>query len=293
MIFLFLPSKSLRQGGISPPAQRSTRKDYISQRAKRKNHKKKKDSISQQSQRRTMEKDYISQQALRRTTVALGARSVSDGAVAGRAAEGRTDGREGALRFEWLRARFFGSPEKPPAGDSAMPSGGDQSPPPPPPPPPPVTAASEEEEVDDDANGEAEDGVQPSRSPAPQLQQRFDELCSRLNMDETARAEAWDSYRAMRESYTLEVCPGLVAEGSGVRSPNLPGPPRGTAAPKQNPGSRGAGESSLHTHVPPPPGARPILPAPRASAWGARSERGEAEGGLGGLSVSPSPHIHP
>ncbi|XP_049642015.1 retinoblastoma-like protein 2 isoform X1 [Suncus etruscus] len=85
-----------------------------------------------------------------------------------------------------------------------MPSGGDQSPPPPPPPPPPVAAASEEEEEDDDANGEAEDSGQPSRSPAPQLQQRFDELCSRLNMDETARAEAWDSYRAMRESYTLE-----------------------------------------------------------------------------------------
>uniref|UniRef100_A0A9L0RP81 RB transcriptional corepressor like 2 n=1 Tax=Equus caballus TaxID=9796 RepID=A0A9L0RP81_HORSE len=80
-----------------------------------------------------------------------------------------------------------------------MPSGGDQSPPPPP--PPPAAAASDEEEDDD---GEAEDAGQPARSPAPQTQQRFDELCSRLNMDEAARAEAWDSYRSMSESYTLE-----------------------------------------------------------------------------------------
>lgn len=82
-----------------------------------------------------------------------------------------------------------------------MPSGGDQSPPPPP--PPPATAGSEEEEED----GEAEDAAQPARSPTPQTQQRFDELCCRLNMDEAARAEAWDSYRTMRESYTLEVRP--------------------------------------------------------------------------------------
>ncbi|GAB5582269.1 retinoblastoma-like protein 2 isoform X1 [Prionailurus iriomotensis] len=80
-----------------------------------------------------------------------------------------------------------------------MPSGGDQSPPPPP--PPPAAAASDEEEEDD---GEAEDAAQPARSPAPQTLQRFEELCSRLNMDEAARAEAWDSYRNMSESYTLE-----------------------------------------------------------------------------------------
>ncbi|XP_021116560.1 retinoblastoma-like protein 2 isoform X2 [Heterocephalus glaber] len=82
-----------------------------------------------------------------------------------------------------------------------MPSGGDQSPPPPPPPPPPAAGASEEEEDDD---GEAEDAAQPAGSPTPQIRQRFDELCSRLNMDEAARAEAWDSYRSMSESYTLE-----------------------------------------------------------------------------------------
>ncbi|XP_010627783.1 retinoblastoma-like protein 2 isoform X2 [Fukomys damarensis] len=80
-----------------------------------------------------------------------------------------------------------------------MPSGGDQSPPPPP--PPPAAGASDEEEDDD---GGAEDAAQPAGSPTPQILQRFEELCSRLNMDEAARAEAWDSYRSMSESYTLE-----------------------------------------------------------------------------------------
>ncbi|XP_062033504.1 retinoblastoma-like protein 2 [Lepus europaeus] len=80
-----------------------------------------------------------------------------------------------------------------------MPSGSDQSPPPPP--VPPAAAASDEEE---DEDGEAEDTAQSAGSPTPQIQQRFDELCSRLNMDEAARAEAWDSYRSMSESYTLE-----------------------------------------------------------------------------------------
>lgn len=96
-----------------------------------------------------------------------------------------------------------------------MPSGGDQSPPPPP--PPPAAAASEEEDED----GEAEDAAQPARSPAPQTQQRFEELCSRLNMDEAARAEAWDSYRSMSESYTLEVRPGRGGglPGLAARSP--------------------------------------------------------------------------
>lgn len=104
-----------------------------------------------------------------------------------------------------------------------MPSGGDQSPPPPP--PPPAAAASDEEEEDD---GEAEDAAQPSRSPAPQTQQRFEELCSRLNMDEAARAEAWDSYRSMSESYTLEVSPGggdqRLSGPSGRASPPGTGP---------------------------------------------------------------------
>ncbi|XP_024407208.2 retinoblastoma-like protein 2 [Desmodus rotundus] len=80
-----------------------------------------------------------------------------------------------------------------------MPSGGDESPPPPP--PAPAAASSEEEEEDE---GEAGGAAPPALSPTPQTQQRFEELCCRLNMDETARAEAWDSYRSMSQSYTLE-----------------------------------------------------------------------------------------
>uniref|UniRef100_A0A8C6HW23 Retinoblastoma-like protein 2 n=1 Tax=Mus spicilegus TaxID=10103 RepID=A0A8C6HW23_MUSSI len=77
-----------------------------------------------------------------------------------------------------------------------MASGGNQSPP-----PPPAAAASSEEEEED---GDAADRAQPAGSPSHQIQQRFEELCSRLNMDEAARAEAWSSYRSMSESYTLE-----------------------------------------------------------------------------------------
>lgn len=88
-----------------------------------------------------------------------------------------------------------------------MPSGGDQSPPPPPP-APAAAGSEEEEEEEEDDDGEAEDSALPTRTPTPQTQQRFDELCCRLNMDEAARAEAWDSYRSMSESYTLEVRPG-------------------------------------------------------------------------------------
>ncbi|XP_075393488.1 retinoblastoma-like protein 2 isoform X1 [Tenrec ecaudatus] len=77
-----------------------------------------------------------------------------------------------------------------------MPSGSDQSPPPLPPP------AGEEEE--EEGETEAQDSAQSARSPAAQTLQRFEELCSRLNMDEAARVEAWESYRRMSESYTLE-----------------------------------------------------------------------------------------
>ncbi|KAM5296819.1 retinoblastoma-like protein 2 isoform 1-T4 [Glossophaga mutica] len=79
-----------------------------------------------------------------------------------------------------------------------MASGGDESPPPPP--HPPAVASSEEEEEE----GEAGVAAPRALSPTPQTLQRFEELCCRLNMDETARAEAWDSYRSMSESYTLE-----------------------------------------------------------------------------------------
>ncbi|KAF6079216.1 RB transcriptional corepressor like 2 [Phyllostomus discolor] len=79
-----------------------------------------------------------------------------------------------------------------------MASAGDESPPPPP--HPPAVASSEEEEEE----GEAGVAAPRALSPTPQTLQRFEELCCRLNMDETARAEAWDSYRSMSESYTLE-----------------------------------------------------------------------------------------
>lgn len=69
-------------------------------------------------------------------------------------------------------------------------------------------------------------------------------------MDEAARAEAWDSYRSMSESYTLEVrpaggrgevFPGLVVTPAAGRGPSCPpgsGAPRGSpsAPPPTGPG---------------------------------------------------------
>lgn len=89
-----------------------------------------------------------------------------------------------------------------------MASGGNQSPP-----PPPAAAASSEEEEED---GDAADRAQSAGSPSHQIQQRFEELCSRLNMDEAARAEAWSSYRSMSESYTLEVRAQIIRGGRGL-----------------------------------------------------------------------------
>lgn len=141
-----------------------------------------------------------------------------------------------------------------------MPSGGDQSPPPPP--PPPAAAASDEEEEDD---GEAEDAAQPSRSPAPQTQQRFEELCSRLNMDEAARAEAWDSYRSMSESYTLEVSPGEETSGflGLVVAPRLRG--RGPISPRLGRPAGGSPGPTPALRVPSlEPGGKPLC---AASFW--------------------------
>uniref|UniRef100_A0A8C3CLK1 Retinoblastoma-like protein 2 n=1 Tax=Cairina moschata TaxID=8855 RepID=A0A8C3CLK1_CAIMO len=47
------------------------------------------------------------------------------------------------------------------------------------------------------------------RGPSPpaeegETRQRYEELCSSLNMDERARAEAWLSFQSMRRNYTLE-----------------------------------------------------------------------------------------
>ncbi|XP_070616275.1 retinoblastoma-like protein 2 [Erythrolamprus reginae] len=56
--------------------------------------------------------------------------------------------------------------------------------------------AAEEEEEEEEAAAAAE--------AERATRQRYEELCSSLNMDERARAEAWLSYQSMRRNYTLE-----------------------------------------------------------------------------------------
>lgn len=154
-----------------------------------------------------------------------------------------------------------------------MPSGGDQSPPPPP--PPPAAAASEEEDED----GEAEDAAQPARSPAPQTQQRFEELCSRLNMDEAARAEAWDSYRSMSESYTLEVRPGRGGglPGLAARSPAAGLRPSGPVGRRGAASREGRGPPCAPRPWTPGFGDAPRVPGAARSRCAslARSDRGD------------------
>jgi len=63
--------------------------------------------------------------------------------------------------------------------------------------------------------GEEEDEAEPGAGGAPaapsppteegDTRQRYEELCSSLNMDERARSEAWLSYQSMKRNYTLEV----------------------------------------------------------------------------------------
>ncbi|KAM9508583.1 retinoblastoma-like protein 2 isoform 2-T2 [Guaruba guarouba] len=60
------------------------------------------------------------------------------------------------------------------------------------------------EEEDD-----GEQGVGGAAAPSPPAEegdtrQRYEELCSSLNMDERARSEAWLSYQSMKRNYTLE-----------------------------------------------------------------------------------------
>lgn len=83
------------------------------------------------------------------------------------------------------------------------------------------------------------------RGPSPpaeegETRQRYEELCSSLNMDERARAEAWLSFQSMRRNYTLEVGPrprgASGAEGcEGSEGPEGPGP--GRARPRPSAGS--------------------------------------------------------
>ncbi|XP_028931257.1 retinoblastoma-like protein 2 isoform X1 [Ornithorhynchus anatinus] len=77
-------------------------------------------------------------------------------------------------------------------------------------PPLPPSGPDDDDEEDGDEGEEEEGDEERGRgggaglTPPPQTRQRFDELCGRLNMDGAARAEAWDSYRTMSQSYTLE-----------------------------------------------------------------------------------------
>lgn len=64
----------------------------------------------------------------------------------------------------------------------------------------------EEDEAESGAGG----GPAAAPSPSPPAEegdtrQRYEELCSSLNMDERARSEAWLSYQSMKRNYTLEV----------------------------------------------------------------------------------------
>ncbi|XP_044283681.1 retinoblastoma-like protein 2 isoform X2 [Varanus komodoensis] len=71
-----------------------------------------------------------------------------------------------------------------------------------------VLAAHAQEAAADDEEkkgGEDDDEEEAAAAEAEQdTRQRYEELCSSLNMDERARAEAWLSYQGMRRNYTLE-----------------------------------------------------------------------------------------
>ncbi|XP_032086618.1 retinoblastoma-like protein 2 [Thamnophis elegans] len=63
-----------------------------------------------------------------------------------------------------------------------------------------VKKDEEEEEGEEEEEEEAAAAAEAERA----TRQRYEELCSSLNMDERARAEAWLSYQSMRRNYTLE-----------------------------------------------------------------------------------------
>ncbi|XP_042293936.1 retinoblastoma-like protein 2 [Sceloporus undulatus] len=60
------------------------------------------------------------------------------------------------------------------------------------------------EEETGDARGEEEEEEEAAEAAERETRQRYEELCSSLNMDERARAEAWLSFQSMRRNYTLE-----------------------------------------------------------------------------------------
>lgn len=71
-----------------------------------------------------------------------------------------------------------------------------------------AAARDAEEKKDEEEEEEAEEEEAAAAEAERATRQRYEELCSSLNMDERARAEAWLSYQSMRRNYTLEVGPG-------------------------------------------------------------------------------------
>ncbi|XP_061449609.1 retinoblastoma-like protein 2 isoform X2 [Rhineura floridana] len=72
-----------------------------------------------------------------------------------------------------------------------------------------VTDAPAQEEAGDDEEKKGGDHNEEEEEEAAAeaeryTRQRYEDLCSSLNMDERARAEAWLSYQSMRRNYTLE-----------------------------------------------------------------------------------------
>ncbi|XP_053256149.1 retinoblastoma-like protein 2 isoform X2 [Podarcis raffonei] len=65
-------------------------------------------------------------------------------------------------------------------------------------------ADGDEEKKDDDEEEEEEAAAAAAAEAERDTRQRYEDLCSSLNMDERARAEAWLSYQSMRRNYTLE-----------------------------------------------------------------------------------------
>lgn len=101
-------------------------------------------------------------------------------------------------------------------------------------------------------------------SPAPQTQQRFDGLCSRLNMDEAARA----GHRRIPEHERAT----LSAPGKGDQrfsGPSGPAPPRGMRPFSPAPGAPQGSSPGQPSSPGPRPGAEgsPFLPTFVLETW--------------------------
>lgn len=63
----------------------------------------------------------------------------------------------------------------------------------------------EEEDAESGVGGAVAAAAPSPTAEEGDTRQRYEELCSSLNMDERARSEAWLSYQSMKLNYTLEV----------------------------------------------------------------------------------------